>query len=285
MATFPRFSLLDYLEKNAPVVCDGAKSLPLQSLGFPETNACFMANLTHPDLVCKVHHTYLAAGAAILRTNTEGAHRLMLECLDLVDRGENINNNGMILLREGVGMRGLPAGSVSSIKKDITGTVSERLLEKAYGEQLIYQADTGAKFMMFSDFEEIEDLKIAVRVSKRSVQKQVVAHFKITLNPSLADLLHQMESLQKIADFIGVQASWQHPNLSEVVASLVDHFGIVSVLLDEAAPCAVDEISKGFSQMIESLLPHQPAIIGGGNYTTPPHIQMMAKQIATIYES
>lgn len=285
MAHFPHFSLLDYLEKHAPVVCDGAKSLPLQALGFPKTNACFMANLTHPDQVCQVHRAYLEAGASILRTNTEGAHRLALEALGLGERGENINNNGMALLREGIGMRGIPVGSVASVQKNVKGKVLKGFLEQAYGEQFIYQADTGAKFFMLTDFEDLADLKIALRVAKTSIQKQGVAHLKLTPKNAYPHLLSDMESLQKTADFIGIQASWQQPDLAEQVADLVEHFGIVSVLLEEPKPLPSGEVSQGFLQMAQALLAQQPAIIGGGTHTTPHHIQTLAEQVRQHYEA
>jgi len=284
MATLPKFSLLDYLEKHAPVICDGAKPLLLKELGFPETDACFMANMTHPTLVSQVYKTYLRAGAAILRTNTEGAHRLMLEALNLSDRGENLNNNGMALLREGAGMTGIPAGSVTSIKKDISGEIPKHLLEKAYGEQLIYQADTGARFIMLSEFEDEEDLKIAARVAKRSIQKQVVAHLRSSAYHENIDLIDKLKEVQQIADFVGIQAAWQQPNLPGLVQALIDQFGIISVLLDETTPLPFGEVSLEFTETVQKILSFGPAMIGGGHNTTPAHIQSIAEVIKALYE-
>jgi len=192
MFAFPKFSLLNYLEKNTPVICDGAKTMYLQKLGFPERNTSFTANLTHPDLVSQTHKEYLQQGASILRTNTEGANRIVLESLELTDRGENINNNSMMLLREGAGMSGIFAGSISSIKKEITGEISVRLLEQAYGEQLIFLSDTGAKLIIFSEFEDVQDLMTAVRVAKRSIQKQTIAHLIPPKNILVASFLTSM---------------------------------------------------------------------------------------------
>ncbi len=284
MATFPQFSLLNHLEKHAPVICDGAKPLLLREWGFPETNACFLANLTHPALVSQMHQAYLNAGASILRINTEGAHQFVLETLEIENRGENINNNGMALLRKGVGMRGIPAASVTSIKKDISGDIPKPWMERAYGTQLIYQADTGARFVMFSEFADWEDLKTAVRVAKRSVQKQIVAHLKFTLHDDPSTLTRQLEEVQKNADFIGIQASWQHPKLVGLTASIIHHFGIVSILLDETLPQPFGQVATGFPQVVENLLSHEPAIIGGGANTTPAHIRTIASLVGNSFE-
>ena len=284
MKTFPHFSLLNHLKKHAPVICDGAKPLLLQQLGFPQTSACFMANLTHPALVSELHRVYLDAGASIMRINTEGAHEFILRTLQIEDRGENINNNGMALLRDGVGMRGIPSASVTSIKKDVSGEIPDSWLEQAYGAQLIYQADTGAHFVMFSEFDDWEDLNMAVRVSKRSIQKQIVAHFKFTPNDNPATWISRLEEIQKKSDFIGVQASWQHPKLIELTASLIRHFGIVSILLDETVPQPFGRITTDFLRVVEILLSHVPAIIGGGINTTPAHIQTIASIVNNLFE-
>ncbi len=283
MPNFPQFSLLKHLEKNAPVICDGAKLPLLKEMGFPETNACFMANLTHPELVPQVYQNYLEAGASILRTNTEGAHRFVLEELKLVDRLENINNNGMALLREGVGMRGLPAGSVTSVKKDVLGEIPTHLLERAYGEQFIYLADTGARFMMLSEFTDLDDLKIALRVAKHSVQKQLVVHLCLHQEEEPAVVLEKMQELwERGADFLGIQASWQYKNLSWLMATLVDHFGIVSILLDEPARLPFGQVSSEFKKTVQQLLEQEIAIIGGGHHTTPAHIQSITEIVTNL---
>ncbi len=243
-----------------------------------------MANLTHPALVSELHRVYLDAGASIMRINTEGAHQLILRTLQIEDRGENINNNGMALLREGVGMRGIPSASVTSIKKDVSGEIPDSWLEQAYGAQLIYQADTGAHFVMFSEFDDWEDLNMAVRVSKRSIQKQVVAHLKFTPNDNPATWISRLEKIQKKSDFIGVQASWQHPKLIELTASLIRHFGVVSILLDEPVPQPFGRITTDFLRIVEILLSHVPAIIGGGTNTTPAHIQTIASIVNNLFE-
>ncbi|MBF0288846.1 MAG: homocysteine S-methyltransferase family protein [SAR324 cluster bacterium] len=283
MSTFPQFSLLKHLEKNAPVICDGAKLPLLQELGFPETSACFMANLTHPQLVPQVYQNYLRAGASILRTNTESAHRFVLDELQLLDRLENINNNGMALLREGVGMLGIPAGSVTSVKKDVIGEIPLHLLERAYGEQFIYLADTGAKFIMLSEFTDLEDLKTALRVAKHSVQRQLVAHLRLCQQEDVSVVLEKMQELwERGTDFIGIQASSQYHHLSLLMETLVDHFGIVSVLLDEPAPLPFGQVSPEFRKVAQTLLEQEVAILGGGHHTTPAHIQSITEIVTTL---
>lgn len=60
---------------------DGSMGTILQSISFGE-NAGWKVpeelNLTHPDLICKIHTQYLDAGATVVLTNTFGANRFKL---------------------------------------------------------------------------------------------------------------------------------------------------------------------------------------------------------------
>ncbi|MGK5092633.1 homocysteine S-methyltransferase family protein [Deltaproteobacteria bacterium TL4] len=154
----PQFSLLKVLEKQAPLLGDGSVAFLLSNSGQPLDAPGFLANLSHPEKVQSFHQAYLQSGAAILRTNTAGAHRVNLEALTLLDRCEAINNLGVALLRESVGDQHITAGHITAIH-------STKLLretrEKAYAEQAIYLSDTGAKVLVLSDFAEAEELKTA----------------------------------------------------------------------------------------------------------------------------
>lgn len=57
-------------EYKKPVLLDGAMGSNLDSLIRKNT---FEANLTHPDLIQKIHHSYIQAGAQTLFTNSFGA--------------------------------------------------------------------------------------------------------------------------------------------------------------------------------------------------------------------
>ncbi len=284
MPGLPKFSLLKHFETSAPLICDGAKSSILQHLGLPPTNACFMANLSHPQLVPQAHQAYVKAGAVVSRTNTEGAHRFTLTALDIDSRIENLNNNGMALLREGIGMRGIPAGSITSVRKEVTGEIPLHQVEHAYGEQCIYLSDTGARFLMLSEFEAVEDLQLAVRVAKRSVQKQVVGYLRLSPGMVFSKLVPQLESLLDLdCDFLGIQAAWDYPELATWAEQLVEHFGILCVLLDEPKPLPFGEVAPEYAQISQSLLHQEIAMLGGGRHTHPAHVQKISQLVHTMY--
>ena len=56
-----------------PVLLDGAMGTALRHRGWPVSEPTVLANLEAPQLVTAIHRGYVAAGAAVLHTNTFGA--------------------------------------------------------------------------------------------------------------------------------------------------------------------------------------------------------------------
>jgi 5-methyltetrahydrofolate--homocysteine methyltransferase len=70
----PHLAGLDHLFPGTePVLLDGAMGTALRDRGWPVSEPTVLANLDSPQLVTAVHQGYLAAGSAILHTNTFGA--------------------------------------------------------------------------------------------------------------------------------------------------------------------------------------------------------------------
>ncbi len=105
----------ELLEEPGIIVFDGAMGTMLFKYGI-FINRCFdEANLTHRELVLRIHREYLRAGAMVIETNTFGAGRFKLRTFDLADRAEAINRAGAEIAREAAGDDALVAGSVGPL--------------------------------------------------------------------------------------------------------------------------------------------------------------------------
>ena len=60
-------------------IFDGSKGYMLQLNGLPAGEAPDSFNLTHPEIVAKVHKEYVEAGCDVIQTNTFTANRIILE--------------------------------------------------------------------------------------------------------------------------------------------------------------------------------------------------------------
>ncbi len=141
-------SLQDQLRRKI-LILDGAMgtmlqqaSLTAEDFGGEEYEGCNeMLNITRPDVIRRIHETYLAAGADIIETNTFGATDIVLAEYDIADRDEEINIIAARLAKEAVDAYSTPewpryaAGSMGPTTKTLSltgGATFEQMVEAYY---------------------------------------------------------------------------------------------------------------------------------------------------------
>src|SRR5512143_2950366 len=103
------------LAGGGPVLADGAMGTMLFAAGLQFGDPPEVWNLSHPDVVRRIHRGYLDAGSRIVMTNTFGGNRLRLGLHRLEGRVAEINRTAAILLRgevEAHGGEALVAGDI-----------------------------------------------------------------------------------------------------------------------------------------------------------------------------
>lgn len=84
-------SLAELLEKNTPLLVDGAMGTELFARGLTAGDPPEMWNIDMPDNVIDVHKGYIKAGSDIILTNSFGGTAFRLKLHNLQDRVEEIN--------------------------------------------------------------------------------------------------------------------------------------------------------------------------------------------------
>src|SRR5215813_8863254 len=98
---------MDFLDElRTTVLCgDGAMGTELMSAGVP-VDVCFEEiNLSSPDLVVRIHQSYIDAGARLIETNTFGANSARLAKYGLENRVRELNQAAVKLARKTIGNR------------------------------------------------------------------------------------------------------------------------------------------------------------------------------------
>src|SRR6266545_1283506 len=90
---------LELLARHSAILADGAMGTMLFAAGLQFGDPPEAWNLSHPDVVRRIHRSYLEAGSQIVMTNTFGANRQRLSLHNLQERVAELNRTAAILLR------------------------------------------------------------------------------------------------------------------------------------------------------------------------------------------
>ena len=171
----------DFLErlKDEIIVFDGALGTELP----PNLGRCpEELNLTHPEVVAKVHSSYVEAGADVITTNTFGGNRLKLKENGLEDRLGEVNTKGIEIAKEAAGEKALVAASVGP-----TGKLLEPLGEftfdqfyHVYREQIKALTKAGADIIILETMLDIQEAKIALLAVKENCNLPVICSLTFT---------------------------------------------------------------------------------------------------------
>ncbi len=152
------------LAERGALVADGAMGTTLFELGLESGESPERLNVEQPEMIVRVHHDFIQAGADLILTNTFGGNRRRLALHGLEGRVAEFNRAGVRVAREAAGQAGrvvLVAASVGP-----TGDLFEPLgpLSRAEGVEVFAQqmqalVEAGADLLwietMFS-WEEVE---------------------------------------------------------------------------------------------------------------------------------
>ncbi|MGI5831528.1 MAG: bifunctional homocysteine S-methyltransferase/methylenetetrahydrofolate reductase [Thermoguttaceae bacterium] len=134
------------------------------------TNRCFdELNLSMPQLIHRIHQSYVNAGAEVLITNTFGANRPGLEKYGLADKVTEINRSGADIARSAAApidqntheSVALVAGSVGPILDEGVGRSLDESAE-ILAEQVAALREGGSDFILFETLRTPEQVAAAV---------------------------------------------------------------------------------------------------------------------------
>lgn len=171
--------LLDLLAAGC-VLTDGAMGTMLYEAGRPLDDCLDATNISHPEIVARIHLDYLNAGAAIIETNTFGANRFRLEPHGLADKVLEINARGVRLAREAreiSGSSALVAGSVGPTGRTLEpfGTLTRDEAFAAFREQIACLLERGVDLLTIETMGNIDEMEIAIQAAQEVGDLPIIA--------------------------------------------------------------------------------------------------------------
>jgi 5-methyltetrahydrofolate--homocysteine methyltransferase len=155
------------LDAGGPIIADGAMGTMLFSAGLQFGDPPEAWNLSHPDLVRRIHRSYIDAGARILMTNTFGANRLRLSLHGLERRVAELNRTAAILLRgevDAAGGQALVAGDIGPSGSIMapTGTLDYGEAVEVFAEQAAALVGGGVDLVWIETMSDLLEMRAAI---------------------------------------------------------------------------------------------------------------------------
>ena len=147
----PDFNLLQILEEGIPLIGDGGTDALLGSYGLSDKNPSILANLDHPELVKRMHQSFLRKGTRLLRTNSIFPKEEQGSGTE--NRLEAIMNSASALAREASNNKAVVAGRITGALE----TWTDDAKKQHYGEQAVYLSDTKVDLIWLERFLNMED--------------------------------------------------------------------------------------------------------------------------------
>lgn len=264
---------------------------------------CEELNLTEPSLVEAVHRSYLNAGADVIRTNSFGANRPMLDKYGLGDSAARINHAAVEIARQVVATTCserdvLIAGSIGPLPFSATGSsYLADIAQRAFAEQAEALIDAGVGMLFCETFQRLNDITVLLDVispiaANARPQVGVGVSFSPPANPDQAAILAAEFSdlilRFPVVSLVGLNCGNGPSSMLGPAAILRKRTRLPIAVLPSAGipisegavlhyPCDRSEFSALALNLIGSELVQA---VGGCCGTTPEYIAALAKAIA-----
>jgi len=155
------------LDSGQPVLADGAMGTMLFAEGLQFGDPPEVWNLTHPEVVRRIHRGYLDAGSQILMTNTFGGNRKRLALHGHERRVAELNRTAAILLRSEVDAAGgnaLVAGDIGPSGEIMApiGTLEAAEAVDVFADQAAALVAGGVDLIWIETMSDLGEIKAAI---------------------------------------------------------------------------------------------------------------------------
>ena len=281
-----------------PLLLDGAMGTMLQSYDLRSGECPEEWNISHPQVVQKIHQEYIKAGADVILTNTFGANRIKLSSFNKQNDVIEINKLAVKIAKEVIKSvreperKVLLAASVGPTGKILEpyGDLKVSEVYKNYKEQAVILEKAGVDLIILETFYDLEEIKAALKAVKENTDLMVIASMTFDNNlktiygidPERAVMVLENEG----ADGVGANCG-TGPEVLYKVLKIMKKVSKTYLMVEPNA--GMPELVKGkvvypaspkiMTEYTEKFVKLGINLIGGCCGTTPLHIKAMSNKI------
>ena len=269
---------------------DGGMGTMLQKEGMVAGECPEQWNITHPDVITKIHRAYFEAGASIATTNTFGANPLKIGNTDEVVK--NAVANARKAIYEEDQFIALDIGPSGKLLKPL-GDLDFEDAYNAFSVTAKAGERAGCDLIIIETMNDPYELKAAVLAAKENTSLPVFATFvldekgKTVTGCDIHAMVALLEGLG--VDALGVNCSLGAEELEKFVPDLVRYSSIPVIVNPNAGmPCVVDgktcysSTPEKFASSVKNIAKMGARILGGCCGTTPEHIKAVREALKGV---
>ncbi|MBQ6893315.1 MAG: homocysteine S-methyltransferase family protein [Clostridia bacterium] len=285
-------NILEFLKENI-VILDGGMGTLLQSAGLKAGEHPERWNITHPEIVQKIHCDYYNAGSNVVNTNTFGANTLHFSCDELEEivkaAVENAREAAKVSESQKEKYVALDIGPTGKLLKPY-GDFDFEDAVSVFAETVKLGVKYGVDLIMIETMNDSYETKAALLAAKENSSLPVFVSNaygedgKLMTGASPAAIVAMLEGMG--ADAIGVNCSLGPKQLAGVVEEYIS-CASVPVLLKPNAGLPKSENCKTFydvepcefAEDVKFLIEKGVRVAGGCCGTTPEYIKALSCKV------
>ncbi|WP_075507362.1 methionine synthase [Prochlorococcus marinus] len=262
--------------------------------------------LSSPEVVEKVHNSFLEAGCHVIETNTFGASSIVLDEYDIADKAYEINKNAAFIAKKAaakyssVDKPRFVAGSIGPTTKLPTlGHIDFDELKQSYKEQIYGLIDGGVDLLLIETCQDVLQIKSALLASKEILESKnidIPLMVSITMETTgtmlvgsdIASALTILEPFN--LDILGLNCATGPEQMKEHIKYLSENSPFaISCIPNAGLPENIGGIAhyrlkpiELKMQLMNFIYDFNVQLIGGCCGTTPEHIKYLSSIIDEI---
>ncbi len=265
--------------------------------------------LSSPEVVEKVHNSFLEAGCHVIETNTFGASSIVLDEYDIADKAYEINKNAAFIAKKAadkyssVDKPRFVAGSIGPTTKLPTlGHIDFDELKQSYKEQIYGLIDGGVDLLLIETCQDVLQIKSALLASKEILESKnidIPLMVSITMETTgtmlvgsdIASALTILEPFN--IDILGLNCATGPEQMKEHIKYLSENSPFaISCIPNAGLPENVGGVAhyrlkpiELKMQLMNFIYDFNVQLIGGCCGTTPEHIKYLSSIIDEIIDN
>lgn len=271
------------------LIGDGAVGTLLQERGIRYDHPYARANLTHPDVVRRVHEDYARAGAEILETNTFAANAVKLAAYDLEDRVREINVAGARLAREAAD-GALVFGAIGPLGRPLApvGPIAREEARAIFREQAGALVEGGVDALVLETFTDLDELRLAFEEAEKPGVPVLIYRTFVEDGETLAEGLPARVARELAgwgAVLVGSNCTVGPQRMLGIVEQMSAELGPVAAFPNPGLPQLIGGVVRyrqdvdHFAAYGREIAAAGARLVGGCCGTTPEHVRALAEAL------